>query len=223
MERPLREYQKGSREMQAMSTIQGNLVALSKELDTTQKRVDKVKSGKSAASKIADATSSAESVRREWDSQALYVFEQLQALDENRINHLRDALTQLQTHEVDHVERNRTTAGSCLDILLTLDTSEEISTFVARSSAGTPTMQQPPVRSRQTSGNLLSTPIPSRAQDDGTNDVSAEGNSRAGPAGVLPGKTPWEPRGRHTDRGSITCPRAKAQRLRIAATGNCHG
>ncbi|KAL8946059.1 MAG: hypothetical protein Q9183_007960, partial [Haloplaca sp. 2 TL-2023] len=99
VERPLREYQKGSREMQAMSTIQGNLVALSKELDTTQKRVDKIKSGKSAASKVADATSSAESVRKEWDSQAPYVFEQLQALDENRINHLRDALTQLQTHE----------------------------------------------------------------------------------------------------------------------------
>ncbi|KAL8691346.1 MAG: hypothetical protein Q9218_003414 [Villophora microphyllina] len=189
VERPLREYQKGSREMQAMSTIQGNLAAVAKELDTAQKRVERIKGGKAAPNKVADATAGAESVRREWESQAPYVFEQLQALDENRINHLRDVLTQLQTHEVDQVERNRVSAESCLNVLLNVDTAEEISTFVARTSSEAPTMQQPPIRSRQTSGNLLSTPTPSRAQDDRASEISAtsEGNLRSGSASGPPG------------------------------------
>ncbi|KAL8665526.1 MAG: hypothetical protein Q9202_002231 [Teloschistes flavicans] len=199
VERPLREYQKGSREMQAMSTIQGNLAAVARELDTAQKRVEKVKGGKSSASKVADATAGVETLRREWASQAPYVFEQLQALDENRINHLRDLLTQLQTHEVDQVERNRLSAESCLNVLLNVDTAEEISTFVARSSSGAPTMQQAPIRNRQTSANLLSTPTPSRTQDDRASEISAtsEGNPRSGSAsGPQPPSTPErKPRG----------------------------
>ncbi|KAL8764663.1 MAG: hypothetical protein Q9194_006906 [Teloschistes cf. exilis] len=188
VERPLREYQKGSREMQAMSTIQGNLAAVARELDTAQKRVEKVKAGKSSGNKVADATAGVETLRREWNSQAPYVFEQLQALDENRINHLRDVLTQLQTHEVDQVERNRVSAESCLNVLLNVDTANEISTFVARSSSGPPTMQQAPVRSRQTSANLLSTPTPSRTQDDRASEISAtsEGNLRSGSASGPP-------------------------------------
>lgn len=189
VERPLREYQKGSREMQAMSTIQGNLAAVGRELDTAQKRVEKVKAGKSSGNKVADATAGVETLRREWDSQAPYVFEQLQALDENRINHLRDVLTQLQTHEVDQVERNRVSAESCLNVLLNVDTADEISTFVAKSSSGPPTMQQAPVRSRQTPANHLSTPTPSRTQDDRASEISAtsEGNLRSGSASGPPG------------------------------------
>lgn len=172
MERPLRNYHKESREMQAMTTIQGNLAAVAKELEAAQRRADKIMAGKSAATKVAEATSSADAINREWQSQAPYVFEQLQALDESRINHLRDVLTQLQTHEVDQVERNRISAESCLNTLLNVDTKEEISAFVARTSAGAPTMQ-PNTRSRTASGNMLSTPTPSRAQDDRASEISA--------------------------------------------------
>lgn len=189
VERPLKDYQRESREMQAMSTIQGNLAAVAKELEAAQRRVDKVKGGKSTANKVADATSSAEAVNREWQSQAPYVFEQLQALDESRINHLRDVLTQLQTHEVDLVERNRVSAESCLNTLLNVDTKEEISTFVARTSAGVPTTQ-PSSRSRTASGNMLATPTPSRAQDDRASEISAtsEGGLRSGSASGPPRK-----------------------------------
>ncbi|KAL8687813.1 MAG: hypothetical protein Q9224_005044, partial [Gallowayella concinna] len=183
VERPLRHYQRDSREMQAMTTIQGNLAAIAKELDTAHKRVDKIQGGRGHAKNIGDATSAVEAITREWESQAPYVFEQLQALDENRINHLRDVLTQLQTHEVDQVERNRISAESCLDALLSVDTKEEISAFVARTSAGAPTIQPPP-RSRMASGNTLSTPMLSRGQDDRASEVSAasEGPLRSGSA-----------------------------------------
>ncbi|KAI4112706.1 MAG: hypothetical protein LQ345_006182 [Seirophora villosa] len=187
VERPLRSYQRENREMQAMSTIQGNLGAVAKELDAAQKRAERMSAGKSSASKVAEAISSAEAIDREWQNQAPYVFEQLQALDENRVNHLRDVLTQLETHEVDQVERSRVSAESCLNTLLNVDTKEEISAFVARTSAGLPTIQ-PSTRSRTASGNVLSTPTPSRAQDDRASEISAtsEGAPRSSSAAGPP-------------------------------------
>lgn len=136
VERPLKEYQYKNREMQAMSTIQGNLVAVAKEVDNAHRKASKLSVGKSSANKVANATSDVEATNQQWESQAPYVFEQLQSLDETRINHLRDVLTQLETHEVDLVERNRANAESCLNALLNINTSDEISTFVARVSGG---------------------------------------------------------------------------------------
>ena len=164
-----------------MTTIQGNLGAIAKELDAAQKRLDKIRAGKGHAKNIGDATSAAEAIDREWQNQAPYVFEQLQALDEHRINHLRDVLTQLQTHEVDQVERNRISAESCLNALLSVDTKEEISAFVARTSAGTPSIQ-PTQRSRMASGATLSTPLPPRTQDDRASEVSATSEGPLGSA-----------------------------------------
>ncbi|KAL8673137.1 MAG: hypothetical protein Q9168_002434 [Polycauliona sp. 1 TL-2023] len=197
IERPLRKYQRDNREMQAMSTIQGNLGAIAKELDTAQKRVEKIRSGKGHAKNIDDATSGAEAIDREWQNQAPYVFEQLQALDENRINHLRDVLTQLQTHEVDQVERNRISAENCLNALLSLDTKEEISAFVAKSSAGMPSIQPAP-RSRMASGNTLGTSAPSRTYDDRASEVSA---ASEGPFGSASAGTPASPAPERKPRG----------------------
>ncbi|KAL6715184.1 hypothetical protein ACLMJK_007448 [Lecanora helva] len=136
VERPLKEYQSKNREMQNMSTIQGNLAAIAKDVDSAHKKASKLSGGKSSANKVANVTSDVEAADQQWESQAPYVFEQLQSLDETRVNHLRDVLTQLQTHEVDLVERNRTTAESCLNALLNVHTPDEISTFVARMSQG---------------------------------------------------------------------------------------
>ena len=136
VERPLKEYQQKNREMQAMSTIQGNLAAVAKDFDNAHRKAGKLSGGKSSANKVANATSDVEAANQQWESQAPYVFEQLQSLDETRINHLRDVLTQLETHEVDLVERNRISAESCLNALLNVNTADEISTFVARTSGG---------------------------------------------------------------------------------------
>lgn len=140
MERPLREYQSKNKEMQAMSTIQGNLASLCKDLEITQKKAEKTKSGKPWASKTANATSDVDHALQQWESQAPSVFERLQALDENRVNHLRDVLTQLQTHELDQIEKCRIAAENCLNVLLNVDTTDEISTFVARYSGGEPSL-----------------------------------------------------------------------------------
>lgn len=170
VERPLKDYQTKNRELQAMSTIQGNLSSIARDLETAQKRAERVKGGRSST-KVANATSDVENASQLWESQAPYVFEQLQALDENRVNHLRDVLTQLQTHEVDQVERNRISAESCLNALLNVNTAEEISTFVARTSEGKPYLPRP--KSRAATGNLLRPPTPARTHDDGASEVSS--------------------------------------------------
>lgn len=146
--------------MQGMSTIQGNLAALARDVETAEKKAEKLKggrSGKASSNKVANATSDYELANQQWESQAPYVYEQLQALDEGRVNHLRDALTQLQTHELDSVTKSRSSAETCLNILLSVNTSEEISAFVAMSSGGRPTIHPRP-KSRSASGNALAVP-----------------------------------------------------------------
>ena len=142
VERPLKDYQSKNREMQAISTIQGNLLSIAKDVESAQKKASKLSAGKTAANKVASATSELEVANQQWNSQAPYVFEQLQALDESRVNHLRDVLTQLETHEVDQVERSRESAEACLNSILNINTAEEISAFVARQTANAPAIPE---------------------------------------------------------------------------------
>lgn len=134
VERPLREFAANNREVQAMGNISGNLTALAKDIESAQKKVVKLrdKGAKAKASSVGEAVQDVEKAEMQWDSQAPYVFEQLQAIDETRLNHLRDALTQFQTHEVDQIERNRTTAEETLLALLNIETADEIQTWALR-------------------------------------------------------------------------------------------
>ncbi|KAI9809457.1 MAG: hypothetical protein M1827_006837 [Pycnora praestabilis] len=177
VERPLRDFGTKNREMQAISTMQGNLAAMAKEIESAQKKSDKLKDkgGKAAAGKVATATSDVESATSQWESQAPFVFEKLQAVDESRLNHLRDVLTQFQTHEVDQVERNRVTAEDCLNALLNVETADEIFTFAARTTGRG---GRRPHGERQRSSRMPATnnqpPVtPNRAVDDAVSQRSA--------------------------------------------------
>lgn len=119
-----------------MSTMQGNLQFLAKDYESAQKKADKLsaKGGNLESTKVVNASSDFENASSQWTSQAPYVFEALQALDESRCNFLRDALTQFETLEVDRVERDRKTAENTLNSLLNVETSEEIRTFALRNT-----------------------------------------------------------------------------------------
>lgn len=134
IENPLRQFASRNREMQALGTTHGNLAAIAKEWSHAQKKAEKLNA--KGSRKADGASSSADDAAHQWESQAPYVFEQLQALDERRINHLRDVLTQLQTHELDQIEKSRASAESCLNALLNLETADEIKTFAAKVSEG---------------------------------------------------------------------------------------
>lgn len=144
IERPLKEYATHNREMQNMSTVQGNLNAMAKEMEKAAEKTEKLlgKGEKADANKVANATSDLDNARVQWDAQAPYVFESLQALDEKRVNQLRDMLTQLQTLETDQVEKSRVAAEQCLNVLLNVETADEIKTFALRSVNAKPRAPQ---------------------------------------------------------------------------------
>ena len=89
--------------MQNMQTIGANLVTMAKELDDAAEKADKLtkKGGKANTHTVDMATARLDSANQQWESQSPFIFETLQALDEQRVNHLRDVLTQFETHEVD--------------------------------------------------------------------------------------------------------------------------
>jgi F-BAR domain only protein len=180
IERPLREFSSTSRDMQAMATISGNLASMAKDIDASQRKADKLKlkGEKAAAGKVASATSEVENAQSQWDSQAPYVFEKLQDVDESRCDRLRDLLTQFQTHEVDQVERNRVSAEDCLNAILNIETADEIKTWAAKAVSGKPKLERPPLpKPPSSSGGGLAPPPPSTPSRRGDDDASQRSGS----------------------------------------------
>jgi len=138
VERPLRDFATSNRDVQAMGNLSGNLAAMAKDIDAAQRKVVKLreKGTKAKPSAVGEAVQDVDKAELAWDSQAPYVFEQLQAIDEARLHHLRDALTQFQTHEVDQVERSQVTAAETLNTLLNIETADEIQTWALRIRSG---------------------------------------------------------------------------------------
>lgn len=140
VELPLRTFATNNREMSAMTTIQGNLASMARELDDAQEKSDKLnrKGGKASSLKVDAASSKLSTATSQWDSQAPFIYETLQALDERRLNHLRDVLTQYETHEADVIEQNRRTVEQTLSALLEVDTAQEIKNWSQATIAGKP-------------------------------------------------------------------------------------
>lgn len=161
VEQPLREFISTNREMSQMSTVQGNLSALAKDVERAQSKMEKARS--KGDNRAEAASSDVDAAQMQWESQAPYIFESLQALDESRLNHLRDVLTQFQTHEVDLVEKNRITAEQCLNALLNVDTRDEITTFALKA------VQQPPTLAnrKRSSVSVPMRPPPTTAGSSG--------------------------------------------------------
>ncbi|KAH0359536.1 hypothetical protein KCU65_g9901, partial [Aureobasidium melanogenum] len=164
VERPLRDFTSTNREMQAMSTIQGNLASMARDVENAQKKSERLNNkGSNNASR---ADTELEGAQSQWSSQSPYVFESLQSLDESRLNHLRDVLTQFQTHEIDAIEKTRVSAESVLNILLNVETADEIKTYALRVSSGDMVPKETRARNRQ---SIFVPPSlgPSSHHDDG--------------------------------------------------------
>lgn len=169
-----------------MPVVQSDLAGLAKNMETAQKKLEKAKEkGPKGADKLASAIHAAEEVTQQWQSRAPFVFEQLQAVDEGRLNHLRDVLTQLGTHETDQVERCREVAESCLNALLNVETADEIKTFAAKVNGGRP------VIARRQEMSPSATPTPAAAPPPIHDDVASQHSETPAPTPKVapPGKT----------------------------------
>ncbi|KAH8680516.1 Muniscin C-terminal mu homology domain-containing protein [Xylariales sp. PMI_506] len=137
VENPLRSFHL-KKEMQNMQTIQANLQNMARELDDAQKKSESInkKANKTSAAKIDQAASKLESATSQWESQAPFIFETLQALDETRMNQIRDVLTQYGTHEGAQAQQQQLEAEAVLNNLLDYQTSNEIQHFASKCTAG---------------------------------------------------------------------------------------
>jgi hypothetical protein len=171
--------------MKAVPTMSGNLMSLAKELEDANKAAKKLreKGGKASADKVANAASTVENAQSQWDSQAPYVFEQLQAADESRLNHLRDVLTQYQTHVIESDSSVNSSAEECLNALLNVQVADEIKTFAMKTSGAQPSTQRDtltatPSRSEgpaRSQGTTLSPTTSATQADDGSSHRSSSG------------------------------------------------
>ena len=184
VERPLRDFTNTNREMKAVPTMSGNLMSLAKDLDEANKAAKKQreKGGKASADKVASVTTAVENAQGQWDSQAPYVFEQFQAADESRLNHLRDVLTQYQTHVIELSSANSASEEETLNALLNVQTSDEVSTFVLKATAGltprdttTASSSRPRPVAQRTSSTLAPTTTPTSQGDDGSSHRADSG------------------------------------------------
>ncbi|CAM1503219.1 Fc.00g079950.m01.CDS01 [Cosmosporella sp. VM-42] len=169
VEHPLRNFQH-RKDVHNLNNMTNNLTAMARDLEEAQIRSDKLsrRGGRASAQKVDAASSHLEAASQQWDSQAPFIFETLQALDESRVNNLRDLLTQYQTHESDQAQRTQDNAADTLTLMLEIETEREIQSFVHRATAGK-TRLPPPTRSstRQSSiaGTTGSTPAPPSTAD----------------------------------------------------------
>ncbi|KAK3400216.1 Muniscin C-terminal mu homology domain-containing protein [Sordaria brevicollis] len=152
VEQPLRSFQ-SRKEMQNITTINSNLHAMAKELDDAAEKSEKLskKGGKANSQKVDAAAARLEAASQQWESQAPFIFETLQALDEQRTNHIRDVLTQWQTHEVDQATRTQAAAEEVLNTMLEVNTGLEIHNFVTKATAGRPKIDRRTTTARQSS------------------------------------------------------------------------
>ncbi|KAI1379452.1 Muniscin C-terminal mu homology domain-containing protein [Hypoxylon crocopeplum] len=186
VETPLRSFHQ-KKEMLNLQTIQGNLQNMAKELEDAQERSDKLsrKGGKASAQKVDLAAGKLESATQQWESQAPFIFETLQALDESRMNQLRDCLTQYGTYEGEQAQRHQAEAEIVLNSLLDYSTASEIQHFVTKTTTGRPKLEKRTPMTRQSSSfggpasSLAPTPsINTPASDDRSDHSgSREGQS----------------------------------------------
>jgi hypothetical protein len=174
--------------MSGIPTIQGNLEKMAKEQEDAFEKAERFskKGGKANAQKVESANSRLQNANQQWDSQAPFIFETLQALDETRLNHLRDVLTQYETHEADQIERNRITVEQTLSSLLELDTSQEIRNWSQANVSDKP--RQRTVRQQSTAGSSITPPsslappaTPGSTAGDNANVRNSEQSGRLEP------------------------------------------
>ncbi|OTB06450.1 hypothetical protein M426DRAFT_318865 [Hypoxylon sp. CI-4A] len=184
VETPLRSFHQ-RKEMLNLQTIQGNLQNMARELEDSQERVEKLskKGGKASAQKVDLAAGKLDSATQQWESQAPFIFESLQALDESRMNQLRDCLTQYGTYEGEQGQSLQAEAETVLNSLLDYSTASEIQHFVTKTTAGKPKIEKrSPAVTRQTSNLNSSLAPPQNLHAPTPDDRSDHSTSKEGPS-----------------------------------------
>jgi hypothetical protein len=181
VERSIRDFAQRNTEWSGMKTMETNLGAVAKAIDSAEDRAEKLRKRglRAKAQHVAEAASAVSNALAEWDSQAPYVFEKLQAADESRCNNLRDALTQFQTLELDYAQSAMQAADATLPLILDANTIDEIKAFTNKATMGRQKIERQPTAPRNHAPNPST---PSVVTDDSVSVHTAGSGERGGPS-----------------------------------------
>jgi hypothetical protein len=167
VERPLREFNTSRKELQSVTRSMDSMQKIIKDMENAHKKADQLKhrGGRANVDKVATAASSMEDAQGQWDSQAPFVFESLQVVDEARLDHLRGCLTQFQTFSSEVSTAVNSAAEESLNALLNWQTSVEIEHFTLRAPTSISMLRerrksQPPPPSSVQIPTTLAPPLP---------------------------------------------------------------
>ncbi|KAI5797694.1 Muniscin C-terminal mu homology domain-containing protein [Geopyxis carbonaria] len=188
VERPIREFASRNGDWSAMKSLETNLNSVAKSIESTEERAEKLRKRgtKAKAQQVAEAATAVTNAFAEWDSQAPFVFEKLQAADESRCNNLRDALTRLQTLESDRAQTTIKSADLTLGIILDINTNDEIKAFAHKATVSLNKIERHP--SRSANAGTINPSTPSIVTDDSVSVQSSHsGGATSGGVGTAHG------------------------------------
>lgn len=177
VERPIREFVLRNNDWAGMKNLEGNLTVLAKTIDSAEERAEKLKKRgtKAKAQQVADAASAVSNAYSDWDSQAPFVFERFQVADESRCNNLKDALTRLQTLELDRVQTSMQAVEGTLADMLDIDTAEETKAFANKAMTGRQRIERKQSRTSSRGTGAIGLPsTPSVVTDDAMSVQSSQ-------------------------------------------------
>jgi len=185
VERPIREFARRNSEWSSMKNMEANLSAAAKAVDAAEDRAEKLRrrGQKAKAQQVAEAATAVANANAEWDSQAPFVFEKLQAADESRCNNLRDALTRFQTLELDHVQSTMQGAEATLTAILDINTGDEIKSFANKATLGQHKIER---KQSRTASQGAHPATPSIVTDDSISVQSSGSGGGASASGRFP-------------------------------------
>lgn len=177
VEHPIREFILRNNDWAGMKNMEGNLTVIAKSIESAEEKAEKLKKRgtKAKAQQVADAATAVQNAYADWDSQAPFVFERFQVADEARCNNLKDALTRLQTLELDRTQTSMQAVEGTLAQMLDIDATQETKAFANKATGGRQTMARRQSRtSSRGTGAAVNPSTPSIITDDAVSVQSSQ-------------------------------------------------
>ncbi|CAN6674642.1 hypothetical protein TRVA0_059S00386 [Trichomonascus vanleenenianus] len=129
IESPLRNFSSRSNQFQDVKQLQEGLTQLARQLVHAEEKLQHQRGNEEHQIQLAESRSS-------WESQAPYLTEQLEVVDEARLVLVKDSLTRMQTLEVDRAQGSIKEAEKSLNSILSFEPYEDMNSFASKVASG---------------------------------------------------------------------------------------
>lgn len=134
IEQPLRYFCAKSPQWADMKVLHDELDTLSHSFKVNDDKLDKLRKKKHGQTEAQQH--SLDEVRAQWESQAPYILEQAEVIDESRLGYLKNLLTTFGTIEADRSEKSLKISEGVLNNILSFEPIDDVAAYAAQVSKG---------------------------------------------------------------------------------------